>query len=188
MSSLGTQALLSPKQHSATGWERIWRMWILNGNFLLVFSLSDGKVTSKLELCQGVCRNMSSGEGALLAALAHKVLRGSQLYWRTANWNWEELSAPLTNVTLQDCIWSAEKLKRNSLFPRWADWSGSFGPWLYRAAHSDSGTWWQKTPVQTDSFGVLYTPVSHPKGLCVPAGAVSFFLHCLQCNFRPAWG
>lgn len=99
MSSLGTQALLSPKQHSATAWERIWRMWILNGNFLLVFSLSDGKVTSKLELCQGVCRNMSSGEGALLAALAHKVLRGSQLYWRTANWNWEELSAPLTNVT-----------------------------------------------------------------------------------------
>lgn len=33
-----------------------------------------------------------------------------------------------------------ETLERNNLFSRWADLSGSFGPWCYRTADSDSVT------------------------------------------------
>lgn len=62
---------------------------------------------------------MSDGEGAFLPALAHKVLRGSQLYWRTTNGNLEELPAPLPTVTLQDCVCkSRDTLKRNNLLHR----------------------------------------------------------------------
>lgn len=41
----------------------------------------------------------------------------------------------------------------------------------------------EKTPVQTGWFGDLCTHVCHPKGLCIPAGAASLFLHWFAvCN------